>query len=115
MLSQVLTELTSIANAAATAYERDRRARPVLTENGLTLDEVKTALGDPSLDWNVGKALEFKISGESWQTALRVSGLGEVDSMDGLLKLLHKAASAAELIKAGYEPTMVAGQLTWTP
>jgi hypothetical protein len=113
LLSTVLTELASIANAAATAYERDRRARPVLSENGLTLTDVLDALSRSDLKWNEAKASAEEISVDDWLLALRVSGLEEADSVDAVLKALHKAESAARMIRAGYQPDVADDHLVW--
>jgi len=114
VMTEVLTELTSIANSAATAHERDQRARPVLANAGLSTGDVWSALADEATEWNVGKALEFQVSAEEWQTALQVSGLADVDTVDALLRVLHKAETAARMIKAGYQPEIDGGRVFWT-
>ena len=113
--SRTLAELDSIANAAMTAYEREMRARPVLSQAGLSAADVCSALGGAKLRWNERKASGFGVSPEQWLLALSVAGIGECDSLGKLLGVIHRAESAAAMLRAGYKAERdAAGHLTWS-
>jgi hypothetical protein len=112
--SRTLAELDSIANAAMTAYEREMRAGPVLTQAGLSAADVCSALAGANLGWNERKASAFGVSPDQWLMALGVAGIGECDSLGKLLGVIHRAESAAAMLRAGYKPDRDgAGHLTW--
>jgi hypothetical protein len=113
--SNTLAELDSIANAAMTESEREMRARPVLTQAGLSISDLRSALASAALSWNSGKASAFGVSPEGWLLALDVSGIGECDSLGTLLAVIHRAESAAAMLQAGYKPNRDGvGHLSWT-
>lgn len=112
-ISSALAELDSIANAAMTAAEREKRAAPVLSSD-LTIADVTAALARVDLEWNQRKAAAFGIPREKWVVALDVSGLGEVTDLGALLEAIHKAESAAAMLRAGYRPERDAsGKVNW--
>jgi hypothetical protein len=113
--SAPLAELDSIANAAMTESEREMRARPVLTQAGLSIPDICSALASANLSWNNGKASALKVSPEDWLRALDVAGLKDCDSLGALLDIIHRAESAATMLRAGYKPERGAdGRLSWT-
>ena len=110
-----LIELDSIANAAMTGPQREMRAAPVLTESGIDVAELCTALGTSDLPWNAKKASVYGVSVDAWLEALNVAGLSECKSLGDLLGVIHRAESAAAMLRAGYRPTRSAGgALSWT-
>ncbi len=109
-----LVELDSIANAAMTLTEREMRARPVLAQAGLSMPEICSALTDESLGWNRRKAAAYGVSVEDWLRALDVAGLEDCDDLGTLLGVIHRAESAAAMLRAGYKPARDdAGRLSW--
>jgi hypothetical protein len=112
--SAALTELDSIANAAMTEAQREMRAAPLLS-GGLEMADLCAALESESLEWNVKKALVYGVSVADWLEALEVSGLKKCDSLGTLLGVIHRAESAAAMLRAGYRPTRDAGgTVGWT-
>jgi hypothetical protein len=112
--SRTLAELDSIANAAMTESEREMRARPVLTQAGLSIPGLCSALASAALSWNSSKASALGVSPEDWLLALDVSGIGDCDSLVALLTVIHRAESAAAMLRAGYKPERdAAGHLSW--
>jgi hypothetical protein len=112
--SKTLAELDSIANAAMTQYEREMRARPVLPQAGLSISDLCSALARAALSWNSRKASALGVSAEDWLLALDVSGIGDCDSLGMLLAVIHRAESAAAMLRAGYKPDRdAAGHLSW--
>ncbi len=110
-----LAELDSIANAAMTESEREMRARPVLTQAGLIISDICSALASANLSWNNGKASALGVSPEDWLLALDVAGLKDCDSLGVLLGVIHRAESAAAMLRAGYKPARDdAGHLAWS-
>jgi hypothetical protein len=110
-----LAELDGIANAAMTLSEREMRARPVLGQTGFGISEICSALADESLGWNRRKAAAFGVSVEDWLRALDVAGLKTCDSLGALLGVIHRAESAAAMLRAGYKPARDdAGHLSWS-
>lgn len=100
-----LTELDSIANAAMTEGQREMRATPVLDRSGVDVAALREALASEDLPWNVKKASVYGVSVTDWLEALDVAGLSECDSLGGLLGVIHRAESAAAMLRAGYRPT----------
>ncbi|MEO8457328.1 MAG: hypothetical protein ABI559_05895 [Chloroflexota bacterium] len=112
MCSAVLTELDAIANAAMTGEQREARAASVMMD--VSVEELHEALGSVDLRWNQRKASAYGVSPDAWQRALGVAGLPNCDSLGTLLKIIHRAESAAAMIRAGYRPaTSSTGALTW--
>lgn len=110
-----LIELDGIANSAMTEEQREMRAAPVLDRNGVDASGVCEALLAEDLPWNAKKASAFGVPVGSWLEALNVAGLAECDSLGELLRVIHRAESAAAMLRAGYRPTRGAGgRLSWT-
>jgi hypothetical protein len=113
--TEVLAELDGIANAAMTQSQREMRAQPVVAQNGLSISDVCSALAGESLGWNRRKASAFGVSVEDWLRALDVAGLEHCDSLGALLGIIHRAESAAAMLRAGYKPARDdAGRLSWS-
>lgn len=111
--SAALSELDSIANAAMTQSEREMRA--VSTVREVSVPDVCAALGREDLPWNVKKASAAGVTVVEWQKALEVAGLERCDSLGELLRVIHRAASAAAMIRAGYRAERgEGGALRWT-
>ena len=109
-----LTELDSIANAAMTEAEREKRAAPVLDKSRTHVNGLCTALTLDDLDWNVKKASASGINLAHWQEALDVAGLAECGSLGELLRVIHRAEAAATMLRAGYKPERdVGGTVGW--
>jgi hypothetical protein len=110
-----LAELDGIANAAMTHSQREMRAQPVLAQNGLSSSDICSALAGESLSWNRRKAAAYGVSVEDWLRALDVAGLENCDSLGELLGIIHRAESAAAMLRAGYKPMRGSGgALSWT-
>ena len=110
-----LAELDGIANAAMTESQREVRAQPVLTQTGLSSSEICSALAGESLGWNRRKASAYGVSVGDWLRALDVAGLDNCDSLGTLLGVIHRAQSAAAMLRAGYKPSRDdAGRLSWS-
>ncbi len=115
MYTATLIELDSIANAAMTGAEREMRAAPVLDRSGVDVSSLREALASEGLEWNVKKASVYGVSVGDWLEALNVAGLRECDSLGELLGVIHRAESAAAMLRAGYRPTRGAGGVVgWT-
>ena len=98
-----------------TGAEREKRAAPVLAGACLDATAVAAALASEELPWNQKKASAFGVSAADWQLALDVAGLAECDSLGTLLGVIHRAESAAAMLRAGYKPTRGAGgELSWS-
>jgi hypothetical protein len=111
----VLAELDSVANAAMTLSEREMRATPVLTQAGLVISDICSALASESLGWNRRKASAYGVSVDDWLRALDLAGLESCDSLGTLLGVIHRAESAAAMLRAGYKPARDdAGRLSWS-
>ena len=113
-ISAVITELDGFANAPMTADQRLSRAQQVLSVAGLSLDDLKQALSNHGLPWKQSKAAAFGVTPEQWQEALNVAGVPEVRDVAELLVALHRAESAAAMLRSGYRATRDAsGNLAW--
>jgi len=111
----VLAELDGIANAAMTQSQREMRAQPVLAQNGLSSSDLCSALAGEGLGWNHRKAAAYGVSVEDWLRALDAAGLENCDSLGTLLGVIHRAESAAAMLRAGYKPARDdAGHLSWS-
>jgi hypothetical protein len=110
-----LAELDGIANAAMTQSQREMRAKPVLAQTGLSSSDICSALAGERLGWNRRKASAYGVSVEDWLRALDVAGLNNCDSLGTLLGVIHRAESAAAMLRAGYRPMRGSGgALSWT-
>ena len=114
-LGAILTELDGIANAPMTADQRLARAAPVLTSRGVAVSDLTAALGRTDLPWNASKASEVVISAEVWQESMRLASVPSSSDLATLLDSLHRAESAAIMLRSGYAASMdEAGNLRWT-
>jgi hypothetical protein len=110
----VLAELSRIARAPMTASERELRASSLLT-SGLTLNSLRTAIGDGDLEWNRHQAEEHGIDAEAWLRAVHIADLPRSASLSGFLDSLHRAEAIAAILKAGYRPGRNnVGHLVWS-
>lgn len=113
--STALTELDGIANAAMTQSEREMRANAVLQYSGVAVSDVCAAMAGADLGWNSRKASAYGVSVEDWLRALDVAGLQSCDSPGTLLGVIHRAESAAAMLRTGYKPSRDdAGRLSWS-
>ena len=113
-LTLLLAELDSIANAPMTAAQRQTRAAPLLEAAGVSVAETVEGLSRDGLPWNGKKAAEYGVSLEKWCEAKQVAKLPAAGSLDELLDRIHRAESAAQMLKAGYQPSVDAsGELSW--
>jgi hypothetical protein len=113
-ISAALTELASVAASAMTASQRVARAEPILKAHGLTVADLVGACHRKDLPWNVNRATAFGISGDDWQLALHVVSDREPTNVEEVLEALHRAESAAAMLRAGYRPSRDAsGTLSW--
>lgn len=113
-ITNLLTELDSIANAPMTAAQRQARAAPLPEAAGVSIAEVVEGLAREGLPWNGKKAAECGITLAKWREAKQVVGIPAADSLDELLDRIHRAESAAQMLKAGYQPSADAsGELAW--
>jgi hypothetical protein len=109
-----LAELDSIANSAMTEGQRELRAAPVLDKASVHVNGLCTALALEDLDWNRAKAVAAGVSLAQWQEALDVAGLEECGSLGELLGVIHRAESAAAMLRAGYRAVRGAdGAVSW--
>ena len=114
-LTKVLTELDGIANAPMTASQRLTRAQPALSTASLSAAELANRWTREDLLWNHRKATEHGIPQSQWQEALRLAATASAADLATLLDSLHRAESAANMLKAGYKGTRSAsGELAWT-
>lgn len=114
-ISAVLTELDGIANAPMTPEQRLTRAQAVPAAHGLSVSKLVTALGQADLPWNAAKAAELKITPELWQESLATAEVSAVAGLSELLDALHRAESAAIMLRAGYKAAKDdGGNLRWT-
>ena len=89
------------------------RAAPLVA--GVDVAALCEALTSEKLGWNQRKASAFGVPGADWQKALNVAGLNECDSLGELLGVIHRAESAAAMLRAGYKPERSeSGALRWT-
>ena len=113
-LTELLDQLDAIANAPMTGAQREMRASPLLSGAGATVSEIVAAMSRPDFRWTVDKARECKLSVETWLEAVQAVGASPTDSLTELLDRIHRAESAAEMMKAGYWAAVdAAGRLTW--
>lgn len=113
-LTLLFAELDSVANAPMTAAQRQARATPLMEVAGVSLAEAVEGLSREGLPWNGKKAAEYGISLEKWREAMQVAGIPAAGSLDELLDRIHRAESAAQMLKAGYKPSIDAsGELAW--
>jgi hypothetical protein len=113
-LTAVLTQLSGIANAPMTAEQRETRAAPVLTAAGVTTADIIESSKRADLPWNVSKAAAFGIPVETWMQGISVVCEPAPQTVGELLDCLHRADSAAAMLKAGYRPSRdTAGRLSW--
>jgi hypothetical protein len=112
-IAAALTELDSIANAAMTSEQRVTRAQPIFGA-ALSLQDVLQALGRGDLSWNKSKAAEYSVSKEQWQQALELGGIAGSPDLSAFLKALHRAESAAAMLRAGYKASKgPTGAIAW--
>ncbi len=113
--TRMFEELDSIANAAMTEREREMRAAPVLAGAGLSAADLATAAANADLAWNVQKAAELGISVKDWLLALDIAGIRDCTDVSPLLGVIHRAESAAVMVRSGYKPTRdERGALSWS-
>lgn len=114
-LSAVITELDGFANAPLTAAQRLSRAEQVMSVNGVTLQDITGALLPDTLQWKRAKAAAFGVTLEQWQEALSIVRAHESTDVGSLLDALHRAESAAAMLRSGYKAKIDAtGNLSWT-
>jgi len=107
-------ELDGIANAPMTAEQRVTRAQPVLSSANLSVADLKEALSRVELAWNKNKASDHEISHAEWHEAVQLAGVDQVSDLSSLLDAMHRAESAATMLKAGYRGTRSdSGELSW--
>ncbi|HVP04108.1 MAG TPA: hypothetical protein VMT90_00390 [Dehalococcoidia bacterium] len=115
VITAALVELDGIANAPMTAEQRLTRAKPVLAAPGLTLGDLTDAIVSPALPWNAGKAAEHSLTQEQWQEAITLSGVAGSADLGAFMDLLHRAESAANMLRAGYAGKRSAsGEIAWS-
>ncbi len=113
-LTLLFAELDSVANAPMTVAQRQTRAAPLLEAAGVSVKEAVEGLARKGLPWNGKKAAEYGISSEKWREAMQVAGTLSAGSLDELLDRIHRAESAVQMLKAGYQPGADAsGELAW--
>ena len=110
-LTALLKQLDGIANAPMTAAERELRAQPLLAGAGVTPGEVLAALQREELTWNQEKAREYGVPVATWIQAIRAVQTGASETLGGLLYGLHRAESAAAMLRAGAYPPAVDAHL----
>jgi hypothetical protein len=114
VLSAVLAEFSRVARAPLTAAERELRASSLLT-SGVTLQLLRTAIGDGDLEWNRQQAEEHGIDAEAWLRAVHIADLPRSASLGRFLDGLHRAEAIAAILKAGYQPGRNnVGHLVWS-
>jgi hypothetical protein len=113
-ISALITELDGFANAPMTAAQRVSRAQQVTSVAGVTLDDIKDALRGDSLSWKRAKAVAFGVTPEQWQEALNIVQIHESADFAALLDALHRAESAAAMLRAGYKASKgPTGAIAW--
>ena len=113
-VSALLTELSSIANAAMTADQREKRAAPVLAAAGVTVADVMAALSQPHLTWNIGKAGAYGIDIVRFLEGMHII-CTDIQTVPQLLDCIHRIEAAAAMLKAGYTATRdTTGKLAWS-
>lgn len=113
VLTVLLKQLDAIARAPMTAAERESRARNLLEAAALSPSDLLVALSGPDLRWNREKAEEYRVPMETWLRAVEVARSSVEETAHGLLRCIRRAASAAEMLRAGYEPRLCEGGVTW--
>lgn len=112
-ISAVLTELSSTANAAMTADQREKRAQGVLSAANMTVEGLTAALRRPDEPWNVTHALSYGVPVDTWMHAIEIAG-PPPETLGQLLDTIHRAESAVAMLKAGYRASRDEfGKLTW--
>jgi hypothetical protein len=98
-----------------TASQRLTRAQPVLVVAALTVRDLVASVGREDLPWNRNKATAFGITLAQWQESLRLSGLPDATELSGFLDAMHRADSAAAMLRAGYKGKRgQSGNITWS-
>jgi hypothetical protein len=114
-INAVLTELDGFANAPLTTSQRVSRAGQALSVAELSLADLTQALSRDDLQWKRNKATAFGVMLEQWQEALNIARISESTDIASLLDALHRADSAAAMLRSGYRATRdVSGKLNWT-
>jgi len=114
-ITAVLIELDGIANAPMTGFQRVVRAQPVLSAHGLRLSDLTSVILHPDLPWHRSKSMIFGVTTEQWVDAVRIAGADGCDSLEAFLAAIHRAESAAAMLRAGYRASRDgSGEIGWS-
>lgn len=101
---RVLTILCELADAPLEEEERVDQARPLLTVSGLTVEDLRHALADSTLEWHRSKARELGLSTDTWLNVVRATCVTQSRNLGDLMTRLRAALERARAEAAQQPP-----------